>query len=438
MLGTPAGVIENCRIEYNGGDGILLNGSNPQIRANHIQKNWQYGLECVASNPIVWCNHFYNDAFGEMGIFNGSHPVLWAANGSAGVNDFMNETVTLITMLDASPIVASGNNNFTVGNTGYFMSDLTRNPPNHDVTHNYWNPTPDPSKFNPPNRWTWEPRNLNPNTCGDGKSMMQGSSALLFEQGFNAEIANTPDDAKTAYANVVSLYPESELATAAATRLLILAQATNTSYANLKEYYDSVVADNTANTDLTAAAQELSTRCLVESEQFDPALDAYQEIMSNPGSTVDSVFAAVDYATTELRSQYESGSTDRGPDSFRPQTDLATVVSILRRMHEFLPQAPEAHHEGYTLLPTSVTLEQNYPNPFNALTTIKYYLPEAASPRLEVFNLVGQKVATLVNGHQSGGYHNVSWNAEQYPSGIYFYRLTVGSQIHSNKLLLLK
>jgi len=69
-------------------------------------------------------------------------------------------------------------------------------------------------------------------------------------------------------------------------------------------------------------------------------------------------------------------------------------------------------------------LAQNYPNPFNPETTIEYEVPKTVFVRLEIFNMVGQKIITLVNEWQEPGRYSIDWNASQYSSGIYFYRLT--------------
>lgn len=85
----------------------------------------------------------------------------------------------------------------------------------------------------------------------------------------------------------------------------------------------------------------------------------------------------------------------------------------------------------------------SYPNPFNAATTVTYYLPQDGHVSLEVFNILGQKVATLVNGDQPAGRHDMVWTGrtsggDAVASGVYFFRLQTGGSVLTRKMMLLK
>jgi hypothetical protein len=79
-----------------------------------------------------------------------------------------------------------------------------------------------------------------------------------------------------------------------------------------------------------------------------------------------------------------------------------------------------------------------YPNPFNPMTTIHFSLPAAARVRLEIFDVAGHRVAELADRSFGAGRHSVDWNATDRPSGVYFYRLTAGNKVVTDKVMLLK
>jgi PKD repeat protein len=89
-------------------------------------------------------------------------------------------------------------------------------------------------------------------------------------------------------------------------------------------------------------------------------------------------------------------------------------------------------------LPAEYTLSQNYPNPFNPSTDIEFTLPVATDVRLDVYNVLGQRVAELADGPFNAGKHVITWNATQYASGVYFYRLQADEFVETKKMLLLK
>jgi hypothetical protein len=92
--------------------------------------------------------------------------------------------------------------------------------------------------------------------------------------------------------------------------------------------------------------------------------------------------------------------------------------------------------EGLT--PETFILQQNYPNPFNGITTITYDLPAAANVTLTVYNIIGQRVATLVNDFQLPQQYTIPFPADNLPSGVYFYRLTTNTFSTTKKMILMK
>lgn len=94
-------------------------------------------------------------------------------------------------------------------------------------------------------------------------------------------------------------------------------------------------------------------------------------------------------------------------------------------------------------LPTEFTLSQNYPNPFNPATEIKFALPENAHVKIEIFNVLGQRVLTLVDADMDAGYKSIVWNGadrsgQSVSSGVYLYRMQAGEKTFTKKMLMLK
>jgi photosystem II stability/assembly factor-like uncharacterized protein len=142
---------------------------------------------------------------------------------------------------------------------------------------------------------------------------------------------------------------------------------------------------------------------------------SWQDI--SPGTLVDSVYIpALGVADSFLI----AGTLEDGIWRY-PLSHLPTGVNF--QLHE---------------APSNFTLWQNYPNPFNPTTVITYLIPTKGLVTLDVFDLLGRMVKTLVNERQNAGEHSANFNAENLPSGVYFYRLSVPGFSTTKKLLLVK
>ncbi|MGB6123002.1 MAG: T9SS type A sorting domain-containing protein [Bacteroidota bacterium] len=89
-------------------------------------------------------------------------------------------------------------------------------------------------------------------------------------------------------------------------------------------------------------------------------------------------------------------------------------------------------------LPRDFVLLQNYPNSFNPSTTIEFALPGNGFVTFQVYNVLGEQVASLVEGDHSAGTFKTAWDASGQPSGVYFYRLTAGDSVQTRKMMLMK
>lgn len=114
-------------------------------------------------------------------------------------------------------------------------------------------------------------------------------------------------------------------------------------------------------------------------------------------------------------------------------------ISLITGSGSFTDQMPVSIENTEQELPGNFRLSQNYPNPFNPVTVIEYQLPVSSDVRLDLFDMLGRRVAVLVNERMESGQHEVTLDASRLSSGLYLYRLTANGRIvDSKKMMLVK
>ena len=111
-----------------------------------------------------------------------------------------------------------------------------------------------------------------------------------------------------------------------------------------------------------------------------------------------------------------------------------SVLAFLEREFPIIPSVKRIAEA----IPASFSLEQNYPNPFNPSTAIPFTIHRSLFTTLKIYDLLGREVTTLVNEHLNPGSYEVAWDASEFPSGTYFYRLQAGELAETKKLILLR
>jgi hypothetical protein len=122
------------------------------------------------------------------------------------------------------------------------------------------------------------------------------------------------------------------------------------------------------------------------------------------------------------------GIKTRGRTLTKPATYPSATLAVQVRV----VSAPEPP------CPREFALMQNYPNPFNAVTQIRYELASREHARLEVYNVLGTRIDTIVDQVQDAGYYTYGWSRRNLASGIYYYRLQAGAYGQTRSMLLLK
>ncbi len=179
-----------------------------------------------------------------------------------------------------------------------------------------------------------------------------------------------------------------------------------------------------------------------EFDDFPELADANAELYAVLRSIRDGVTYEWDWDINKGEDFYRLIHDHPLPENFRSYTGLLGT--------DGLPLGDLRYYDDPTsvdekrALPVAFRLEQNYPNPFNPSTTINFALPQQAQVTLEVYNMLGQRVATLVAGEElTAGHHNVVWNGRNQmgnpvASGVYIYRIQAGDFTDVKKMLFLK
>jgi hypothetical protein len=139
----------------------------------------------------------------------------------------------------------------------------------------------------------------------------------------------------------------------------------------------------------------------------------------------------------------QPAGTDTAHFTVRVTDGSAPSLTDIQHLTLVVVSGTDVEEDNSSVLPEDFVLQQNHPNPFNSSTSIEYSLPEHARVTVEIFNLLGQHVRSLLDREQSVGSHVVEWdgrngNGHELATGVYFYRVTAGDHVEVKKKLLLK
>ena len=168
-----------------------------------------------------------------------------------------------------------------------------------------------------------------------------------------------------------------------------------------------------------------------------PVVDSYEKLqaaIAEVGNGKVAFFGEAGMFTAQIAAD---GVSQMGINNPSAQHNWKYILNLMRYLDGFDPttvSTPDTDGEN----PTSYQLFENYPNPFNPSTNISFSLPESDYIQLEVFDLTGRTISTLINGTMSAGKHNIKFDAGDLANGIYLYRLTGSQFSQTNKMMLVK
>ncbi|MCB2199272.1 T9SS type A sorting domain-containing protein [bacterium] len=414
LLYRSSPLIDGCVIKYNGGNGIeLMNKSNPILAFDPPTGN---GTNIIAMNGTGVQQETEMDA--ELAVYGESLPFM-----KGGHNDIWDEADSYLiyrSSLPGEPVLDVKEN--------YFDSKLDKGPDEWFVGDINFLPY-DTSPNNPPSTAT-----------------ATSEDELLLISALQMERDSLFSACYPEYLQIVEDYADSASAAIAITRMIAVAHS-------LGDGLDEVIADlgdieDTTPSDLLAwKAQDLRLRVQAYDELFVPALTHYADIIENPISSVDSIFAVIDSHRVAMDSELilgkrgvqNWGNVGKEISSNRAIYIDSTATYLSRARGEWEERKPRER----LALPDRFELGTLYPNPFNPQITIQYALPEQTNLRIEIYNVLGQRVRELVNSPMKAGFHRLQWDGRndhrtQVASGIYFVKMSAQKYVKTKKIVMLK
>jgi parallel beta-helix repeat protein len=424
------GIISDNEISFNG-NGIMLYHTNASI-IGHNKMTYNYSSSGHGDNRGGYgidARHFSSwsligqDAYPIQTIHDNQREQILMQSNSIFTHMYRNKVYSLN---HSKPYIS-------------IWDPFFGTPGQINISNNNWSSDFVPSRdLSPEPAYTylpiWEP--------GIPLQLLEDEAFQLLEEAMAAADNMDYIVAEQKLKQIIEEYPETMVCIEASKQLLILVEKYNQNYDALALYYTTYP---TLRDDPTLAkiADYLANFCKMKSGDYPEAIQFFEDLILNPPSLPDSVFAVIDagYAYLLMAQNSDKSSFVGELKWLKPASVSAYLSNRNALINNRLSDTTDNSHSTPGI-PNAIRIS-NYPNPFNPNTTIDFYLPEPGDVTLEVFNIKGQRVKTLINEHKETGSHNIVWNGTDQngrfvSSGVYFYRLSTGTNSLINRMLLMK
>ncbi|MCK4679169.1 MAG: T9SS type A sorting domain-containing protein [Bacteroidales bacterium] len=266
--------------------------------------------------------------------------------------------------------------------------------------------------------------------------------ALIYRAGEQAmEDGNYPL-AESKFKEIIEDFPNSKYVDASVKIMLALKRIYDQDYAELQDYLYSIPSlwEDTTTANVT---DHVINWCNIEKEDYVAAIIWFEDQIENPNSYADSICAIIDlgytYTLMDTTSNKSSGFIGNYPQ-YRHTSRAAYEKNREYLVDLLFRKNSHSHQKEHDPLQTaSFFLHQNYPNPVSETTTIKYTISQQSDVKLNVYNILGSIVTTLVNEMQREGEKQVTFNIQNLSNGLYYYSLVVDNEIIGvRKMLVLR
>ena len=416
-------IIKNSNISGNGGNGVNVNNSRLILRDVNISSNNQHGLDALNNGGVKidrWSEITDNGL--EYNTTDIKYSEIYAYSYC-----FPRFTYTPLSMYEGVPTFATNK----VGGVNFIDNYL----------------------LNCPNQLTNQPTNIIPINA-----IIDTSDSLRYKPGISDfhfgpviptvvhSIYNTAleyadngeyEDAFLLMKDIIKNYPDTGYAQSAINLLPYYNHDKGGSYNDLIQYLEEI-----EDEDLIFPSQNSQALSMLFSGNYYDAILLYDYLISISNGYIEMLIAELNQAYCYLKLS-ESGTKQTNELSRRKPTTTDEFVNIYNEIMALINNNENKEDKEIHVPIGNKLSAQNYPNPFNPETTIKFGIREAEFGTLEIFNIKGQKVKTLVNGILEAGEHTVVWNGtddtgQKVGSGVYLYRLNIGDKSLTQKILMLK
>ena len=438
-------MIENTYIHNCGYFGLLLKDGHTAMYHSKISNsrfdNNDYGLWFYNASPVTESDTLYSNK--KAGIFaqRNSNPVITGT--SISYTYFESTEYPEIRINSNSYPLIDKRDNDIIFDSGYSIYNQDDPGLAYNCRELWWGTTnrDDISQSFFPSSWTGSV-NFTPFALVPLVGFCPFVVEDLFYEGLAYETTGDYEAATLSYQACIENDPTNLEAIWSLDRLSNCA-VTEADLLDLIEYYDEI-AEMYEDSKLAETAKVEKSFCLRLLSNHQTAIDEYEDLLDGELSFIDSVYTEIDIVYTYM----EAATGNRAMSlTFKDQKhELTGIVQAKQREADLWELLDNETSDGgiYAPVISAIRLNKNYPNPFNPSTTISFSLPDAGMVELNIYNMKGQQVRTLMSQKFERGIHNVEWDGNDgsgkiVGSGVYLYELRVNGKSEAiKKCLMLK
>lgn len=431
-------LFKNCRFSNNSYWGLYVANSNATLEACKIIENDLWGINTSGLSFLKIKAGTNPDIYDESSLikYNGYEQVLQMGN-IIDMYEGKNKIISVNFPLTSSTIRIATYNTFR----------------NIDVRGNYWGLTQQGIPLTPNDTHLYHQEyDDNQNILGynvvpvwDGNTtpvMYSTDDRIAYDNALDLASSGAIDESIENLKYLISEFPDSPYLKPASVHLYALEQDKEA----LKDYYNNT--PNLQFNDIASTIEYLSAHCDIKLGSYDEAINWLQDQLNSNVLPSDSLMYVMDLAYIQLLQEKDlpKNNDNNIEINLAMKKMYQKYNDVVKECINALKKQEYDYDDNYSTFVESsprTVLSANYPNPFNPETQIDFMINAKDIVKLEIFNLKGQKIKTLLNETLNQGKHTVLWNGtnnrdKQVASGIYFYKLTTSNKSLTKKMILIK